>query len=56
MKNTMAASNKLAPQYIKIVNSKTLDDMETLEGQAIAAIAAYMGNTRLIDNMIISPS
>ena len=53
MKNTMAASKILTPQYIKIVNPNTLEDLTTIKAQALAAIAAKIGKTRLIDNIII---
>lgn len=56
MEGVIARSNRLIPQYIKIVNPKTLEDLETLTDEAIAAIAAYMGKTRLIDNAIIKPT
>lgn len=55
MKKTMSASDKLLPQYIKIVNTETLEDLETITDQALAAIAAKIGSTRLIDNIIITP-
>ena len=53
MKSVLAGANKLAPQYIKIVNPETLADVETLTDGAIAAIAAKLGKTRLIDNIHI---
>jgi len=56
MQSVLAGSNKLAPQYIKIVNPKTLADIETVTDGAIAAIAAKLGKTRLIDNVIIKTS
>jgi pantoate ligase/cytidylate kinase len=55
IKKTMSASDKLLPQYIKIVNTETLEDLETITDQALAAIAAKTGSTRLIDNIIITP-
>ena len=54
MKKTMSVSDKLLPQYIKIVNTETLEDLETITDQALAAIAAKIGSTRLIDNIIIT--
>ena len=36
--------------YVALVNAETLDDLNTLEGDVIAAVAAKVGNTRLIDN------
>ena len=39
--------------YIEIVNPETLQSLETIENNALIAIAAYVGKTRLIDNTII---
>ncbi len=39
--------------YISIVNVSTLEDLSLIEGKALAAIAVWIGNTRLIDNTIL---
>jgi pantoate--beta-alanine ligase len=44
------------PEYIELVQPDTLDRVERLERPALLAIAARIGETRLIDNVILSPS
>jgi len=39
--------------YLEIVNPDTLDPVEDVSGGALVAIAAYVGGTRLIDNLLI---
>lgn len=38
--------------YVKIVNSLTMQQVKTLEKPVLCAIAVYIGKTRLIDNFI----
>ena len=54
MKKVIAASDKLTLQYIKIVNTKTMEDLKEITDHALAAIAANLGTTRLIDNITIT--
>ena len=39
--------------YISIVNPYTLEDLSSVNGRALAAVAVWIGNTRLIDNTIL---
>lgn len=39
--------------YIKIADPDTLQDLETVEQRAVIAVAAFVGSTRLIDNVLI---
>ena len=39
--------------YFEIVNPETLDPVEDVSGGALVAVAAYVGGTRLIDNLLI---
>ena len=39
--------------YISIVNVDTLEDLSFINGRALAAVAVWIGNTRLIDNTIL---
>ena len=39
--------------YVSIVNPDTLENISRINGKAVAAVAAYVGNTRLIDNIIL---
>ena len=41
--------------YFEIVDPDTLDPIEQIEQPALAAVAAYVGPTRLIDNLILTP-
>lgn len=38
--------------YVEVVDWKTLEPVEVIEGQVLVAIAVYIGKTRLIDNII----
>lgn len=38
--------------YVQIVDFKTLEDVESVNGTILAAMAVYIGKTRLIDNFI----
>jgi pantoate--beta-alanine ligase len=40
--------------YLEIVNPDTLDPVKDISGGALAAVAAIVGSTRLIDNLILS--
>ncbi len=41
--------------YIQVCNANTLEDIDEIEGDVVIAIAAYVGQTRLIDNLIYRP-
>jgi pantoate--beta-alanine ligase len=43
------------PDYISIVHPETLQDLDLVEGQALAVLAVRIGKTRLIDNMLLGP-
>ncbi len=43
-------------EYISIVNAETLDDIDKISGQVLAAIAVKIGSTRLIDNILLDTS
>jgi pantoate--beta-alanine ligase len=40
--------------YFKIVDSDTLHDIQNVRAGALVAIAAFMGTTRLLDNLLVS--
>lgn len=46
--------NSVRLDYFEIVNPDTLDPVEIAERGTLVAVAAYVGNTRLIDNLLIS--
>jgi pantoate--beta-alanine ligase len=39
--------------YISIVDAKTLEDVVSVKGEVLIALAVYIGSTRLIDNIIV---
>jgi len=39
--------------YLEIVHPDTLDPVKDISGGALAAVAAFVGNTRLIDNLLL---
>lgn len=41
--------------YLEIVDPETLDTVHALRQPALVAVAAYVGNTRLIDNILVAP-
>jgi pantoate--beta-alanine ligase len=58
----VAAGNQVLAQepalrldYFEIVDPATLDPMQKLTSSALVAIAAFVGNTRLIDNILLPP-
>ena len=40
--------------YVEIVDSETLENVDVIEGEVLVALAVYIGTTRLIDNIVIS--
>jgi pantothenate synthetase len=41
--------------YFRIVDPETLEDIEDVSAGALVAVAAVVGPTRLIDNVVIQP-
>jgi pantoate--beta-alanine ligase len=40
-------------EYLSVCNAKTLDSIDNFEDNAIALVAVQLGNTRLIDNILL---
>lgn len=40
--------------YVSVVDADSLEDVSYIKGRAVAAVAVWVGNTRLIDNILIS--
>jgi len=55
MKGMIARSGKLRLDYVQAVNPKTLEPVETVKkgSPVLFALAAFLGKTRLIDNLLI---
>jgi pantoate--beta-alanine ligase len=50
----MAEEAAVKPDYFEIVNRDTLDAVADISGGALVAVAAYVGSTRLIDNIVVT--
>jgi len=55
MRRTILAAGPAQIDYIAIADTATLEPVQTIEGPAVASLAVKIGNTRLIDNMILEP-
>lgn len=53
VKKKLTLSPGVRVQYVECVHPQTLMPLETIEEGGLLAIAAYVGSTRLIDNMIL---
>ena len=42
--------------YLEVVSPETLDPVADVSQGALVALAAYVGNTRLIDNVVLEPN
>jgi pantoate--beta-alanine ligase len=52
-REAFAAEKSVRLDYFEVVNPETLDTVEDVSGGALVAVAGYVGNTRLIDNLLI---
>ncbi len=54
-KNTILRAPGSRIDYINICDPDTLEDLETVAGPALMALAVFIGQTRLIDNKVLEP-
>ncbi|MBL7140387.1 MAG: pantoate--beta-alanine ligase, partial [Planctomycetes bacterium] len=47
------AAEGVQPEYVAVVDPDTLAPLDRIGGQVLVAVAAYVGKTRLIDNVIL---
>ena len=55
MQQVIAEAPLARVDYIEIVDDMTLEPVLTLERPAMAALAVFVGKTRLIDNTVLRP-
>jgi pantoate--beta-alanine ligase len=53
-KEVIAEEPSVRLDYFEIVNEDTLDPVEDVSQGALVAVAAFVGNTRLIDNVVLT--
>jgi pantoate--beta-alanine ligase len=54
MHKIISRSSKARIEYISIVDTETLSDIDVIEGAALVALAVKIGSTRLIDNIFVA--
>jgi pantoate--beta-alanine ligase len=52
---SVLAHAKIAPEYVAFVDPDTFEPVTSVDGTTLAAIAARVGETRLIDNTVLTP-
>ena len=55
-REVIAAEAGIRLDYFEVVDPDTLEPVEQAESGALVAVAAYVGATRLIDNVVLPPS
>lgn len=55
VRDILAQEPQVRLDYFEIVDPDTLDPVEQVTSKALVAVAAYVGQTRLIDNVVLIP-
>lgn len=53
VKTELISAPGVKPQYIELVHPETIMPLEHVQDSGLLAVAAHVGNTRLIDNMML---
>lgn len=53
MQETLAEEPLARPQYVSVADPDTLDELQGQIGEALLSLAAFVGQTRLIDNVLV---
>ncbi len=53
VQEALEAADGVSPQYVAVVDPDTLEPLETIGEQVLVAAAVYVGETRLIDNVLL---
>ena len=56
MTETLQQESGVHVEYVAVVDPDTLLPLDTIQRGALLAVAAYVGSTRLIDNIVLPPS
>jgi pantoate--beta-alanine ligase len=56
MTETLQREPGVRVDYVAVVDPDTLLPLDTIQQSALVAVAAYVGSTRLIDNLVLPPS
>lgn len=53
IKRVLEAETMIKPEYAKLVDTETMEEIDAIKNEALLAIAARVGDTRLIDNVVL---
>jgi len=53
MSSILAAEPLAQPEYVSVADNRTLLELDTISGPALASLAVRIGRTRLIDNVVL---
>ncbi len=53
MRTVLAGEPLAVVEYVSVADGRSLDELETIDGPALASLAVRFGSTRLIDNEIL---
>lgn len=53
IRETIGSEQRARIDYVEVVDAEELKPLETIQGKALAAVAVFIGNARLIDNVIL---
>ncbi|GAB4147439.1 MAG: bifunctional pantoate--beta-alanine ligase/(d)CMP kinase [Cyanobacteria bacterium J069] len=54
VKEELSTVSAVRPQYVELVHPETMVPLAEVEERGLVAIAAHLGNTRLIDNVVLN--
>jgi pantoate ligase/cytidylate kinase len=54
VKEELSTVSAVRPQYVELVHPETMEPLAEVEERGLVAIAAHLGSTRLIDNVVLS--
>ena len=55
-RKTLSSCPEITIDYVSLCDTETLDEVDTVTGPVLMAIAVMLGKTRLIDNMVLEPA
>ncbi|TGJ99380.1 pantoate--beta-alanine ligase [Leptospira semungkisensis] len=56
MKDVLDSSSLIKIDYLEVLNAETLEELHILKGEILLAVAVFLGQVRLIDNLTVKVS
>ncbi len=53
MRKILEQDGRVKIEYVEAVDAQSLEKLQTISGKALIAVAAKVGTTRLIDNILL---